>query len=279
MSAGVPAPPQRPERLRGRTILVTGSTGIAAASAERFAQEGAAVFVVSREEEHCRSLVERLRSGGGRAEYLAGNLAEEPTAAQAVSEAVDAFDRLDGLFNVAGGSGRRFGDGPLHEATLEGWRKTFALNLDSLFLMTRAAVRAMLAQPRDGDGMRGAIVNMSSILAFHPAPRYFPTHAYAAAKGAIATLTLTAAAYYAPEGIRVNGVVPSLVTTPMSARAAEDEATVAYARRRQPLPGGFMAPEDVAAAAAYLLSAEARYVTGQMLTIDGGWSVSEGAGA
>jgi NAD(P)-dependent dehydrogenase (short-subunit alcohol dehydrogenase family) len=116
---------------------------------------------------------------------------------------------------------------------------------------------------------------MASILAFHPSPSHFPTHAYAASKGAIAALTLTMAAYYAPNRIRVNAVAPSLTRTPMAGRAASDPATVAFAAWKQPLVGGFLEPEDVADAAAFLLSSEARGITGQVLKVDGGFSVTE----
>jgi NAD(P)-dependent dehydrogenase (short-subunit alcohol dehydrogenase family) len=116
---------------------------------------------------------------------------------------------------------------------------------------------------------------MTSILAFHPSPAHFPTHAYAAAKGAIVSLTTTMAAYYAPRMIRVNAVAPSLTRTPMAGRAASDPETVAFAAWKQPLVGGLLEPEDVADAAAFLLSSEARAITGQVLKVDGGFSVSE----
>jgi NAD(P)-dependent dehydrogenase (short-subunit alcohol dehydrogenase family) len=123
----------------------------------------------------------------------------------------------------------------------------------------------------------GSIVLVSSTLALHPSPALFATHAYTAAKGGILALTRALAAYYAPHGIRVNALAPGLVTTPMSARAAGDPQSVAYARRKQPLAGGFLTAEDVAAAALFLLSDEARYITGQVLAIDGGWGVTEAA--
>ena len=260
--------------MRGRVCLVAGSTGIAEASAHRFAREGARVYVASRTEGHCRDLVEAIRAEGGEADYLAADLTEDGAADRAVANAVERFGRIDAVFNVAGGSGRRFGDGPTHLATAEGWDATLQLNLRSQFLMCRAALNRMLEQDPDVQGLRGAILNMTSILAFHPSPAHFPTHAYAAAKGAIVSLTTTMAAYYAPHKIRVNAVAPSLTRTPMAGRAASDPRP--WGRHvEQPLVGGLLEPEDVADAAAFLLSGEARAITGQVLKVDGGFSVSE----
>ncbi len=87
------------------------------------------------------------------------------------------------------------------------------------------------------------------------------------------------AAFYAPHAIRVNVVAPALVATPMSARAADDPVTAAFARRKQPLAGGFLDADEVAAAAVYLLSTESRHVTGQVLAVDGGWTVTDASPA
>ena len=264
-------------RLAGRALLVTGSTGIAAAAARRFAGEDARVFVASRTPEHCAALAAELAASGAEAGFLPADLTDEGQVEAAVAAAVARFGRLDGLFAVAGGSGRRFGDGPIHELTLAGWEQTMALNVTTQVLVVRAVLRRMLAQAPTLAGSRGSILLMSSILAFHPAPELFATHAYAAAKGAIATLARTMAAAYAPHGIRVNALAPALVATPMSARAAADPATSAFARRKQPLAGGFLDPDEVALAAVYLLADESRHVTGQILAIDGGWSVTQAA--
>jgi NAD(P)-dependent dehydrogenase (short-subunit alcohol dehydrogenase family) len=261
------------ERLSGRGILVTGATGIAAASARRFAAEGASVAIVSRTESSCIELVEDITAAGGQASYVVADLTDASAAEGAVGTVIDRLGRVDGLFNVAGGSGRRLGDGPLHTLTAEAWEATLRLNATSHVVVTAPVLRAMLAQETDADGQRGAIVNMGSVLATRPVPALFGTHAYAAAKGAIASLTLTSAAFYAASGIRINMVAPALTTSRMSARAAEDEATQAFSHRKQPLSDGFIAAEDIAAAAAYLLSPEARAVTGQTITVDGGWSI------
>lgn len=150
-----------------------------------------------------------------------------------------------------------------------------AANATSQFLVARAAIRRMLAQESDETGSRGAVLLMSSTLATHPAPAFFATHAYAASKGAIDALARSLAAYYAPDGIRVNAIAPSLIATPMSRRAQDDSSIVAYLAERQPLAGGPINAEAVTAVALTLLSDDGRMVTGQVIAVDGGWSVSE----
>lgn len=260
-------------RLRGRVCFVTGSTGIAAASARRLAAEGASVFIVSRTAEHARALAEDLTAAGGDADWAAADLTDDGDVEAAVAGAVARFGRIDGLFAVAGGSGRRFGDGPVHELTAEGWDRTLAINLRSQALTCGAVVRQMLAQEPNGSGTRGSILLMSSVTATDPAPEFFATHAYAAAKAATVGLMTAMAATYAADLIRVNAVAPSLTDTPMATRAAGDARIRAYTRRKQPLAGEMMDPDEVAHAALYFLSDESRVVTGQLLKIDGGWSV------
>jgi NAD(P)-dependent dehydrogenase (short-subunit alcohol dehydrogenase family) len=263
-------------RLAGRACLITGASGIAAAAARRFAREGAAVHVVSLDPDECRALAEEISAASGTCTWTAGDLREEPVAGTAVAAAVGLTGRLDALFAVAGASGRRYGDGPAHEIPLSGWEATVGLNLTPAFLVLRDAVRVMRGQQPDHDGLRGAVALVGSALASSPSPALFATHAYAAAKGALEALTRTTAAYYAPEGIRVNTVAPGLVATPMARRAAGDARTVAYVGGKQPLARGLLAPEDVSDAALFLLSPEARRITGQVLAVDGGWHVAEG---
>jgi NAD(P)-dependent dehydrogenase (short-subunit alcohol dehydrogenase family) len=262
------------DRLRDRVCLLTGSTGIAAASARRLAAEGASVFIVSRAEDHARGLADEVVAAGGVAAWAAADLTVEVEADAAIAAAVARFGRIDGLFAVAGGSGRRHGDGPIHELTADGWDRTLEINLRSQALTCRAAVRQMLAQEPNGSGTRGSILLMGSVTASDPVPAFFATHAYAAAKGATTALMTTMAATYAPQGIRVNAVAPSLTDTPMATRASRDARIRAFAKRKQPLAGEMMDPVEVAHAAVYFLSDESRVVTGQLLKIDGGWSVT-----
>ncbi len=262
-----------PGRLSGKVCFVTGSTGIGEAAAVRFAAEGASVFVASRTEAHLVALARRVEAAGGSVAYRAAELTDPAEVEAAVIECVRAFGRVDCLLSVAGGSGRRFGDGPVHALTPDSWDRTIELNLRSQALVCGAVVRQLLAQPAGPSGGRGAIVLVSSVLATHPAPELFATHAYAASKGAIDALSMAMAATYARDGIRVNTIAPGLTATQMAARAAADPVTVAFAARKQPLSAGFIEAGDVAEAAVYLLGDESRAVTGQVLAIDGGWSV------
>ena len=261
-------------RLAGRTCLVTGSQGIAAASAMRLAAEGGAVAVVSRTEEHARALADAITADGGTAISIAADLTNEAAVRAAVDTTMERLGRIDGLFSVAGGSGRRFGDGPIHTVTRDAWDRTLELNLTTQALVCAAVVARMRDQEPNESGTRGSILLMGSVTATDPAPEYFATHAYAAAKGAITALMTTMAAAYLPDRIRVNVVAPGLTATPMAGRAATDAAIRAYAARKQPLAGELMDPDEIAHAAVYLLSDESRAVTGQVLKIDGGWSVA-----
>src|SRR6185295_6470680 len=146
------------------------------------------------------------------------------------------------------------------------------LNLTSLFHSNRAALRQFLRQKTGG-----SILNISSVLGFSPSPHYFSTHAYAATKAAVIGLTQSAAAYYAGRNIRLNVLAPALVATPMSERAQADADLLDFIATKQPLGGGRIGqPADLDAAAVYFLSDDSKFVTGQVLAVDGGWSVSEG---
>ena len=262
-------------RFSGRHILITGSTGMAGSAARAVAAEGCAVFLVSRTAAHLEALGASIVASGGRCAWHAADLRREAEV-EAAFAAFDAeFGRLDAVYSVAGISGRRFGDGPLHEATLEGWETVLAANATSQFLVARAAIRRMLAQEPDDNGSRGTILLMSSVLASHPAAAHFGTHAYAASKGAIEALVRATAATYAPSGIRINAIAPSLIATPMSRRAQDDPAVFAYLAEKQPLAGGPIEADAVTPVALHLLSDDSQMVTGQVVTVDGGWSVSE----
>jgi NAD(P)-dependent dehydrogenase (short-subunit alcohol dehydrogenase family) len=115
------------------------------------------------------------------------------------------------------------------------------------------------------------------VLGYSPSPKYFVTHAYAAAKAAVIGFTRSTAAYYAPDNIRINAILPSLVETPMAQRAANDEQIMAFIKTKQPLDGGRIGqPDDLDGAAVYFMSDQSLFTTGQILSVDGGWDVTEG---
>lgn len=256
--------------LNGKSVVIIGGTaGIGLSAAKAFVEAGARVVVVGK----TRANVERASHELGHgALALAGDACDAATAPRAIAQAVSAFGKFDGLYHIAGGSGRRMGDGPVHEITDEGWRATFDLNLTSVMYSNRAAVRQFMMQHSGG-----SILNLSSVLGYSPAPRYFATHAYAATKAAIIGFSKSLAAYYADRSIRVNVLAPGLVETPMAQRAAQDEAIQRYIKTKQPLDGGRIAqPGDLDAAAVFFMSDGARFTTGQVLAVDGGWSLCEG---
>lgn len=256
--------------LRDKVIVVVGgTTGLGLSAAKACVAAGARVVVVGRDAENAAAAGREL---GPAAVSVAGDAVDPSTAAAAIDRAVQAFGGFHGLYHVAGGSGRRMGDGPLHDITDDGWRQTLDLNLTALFNSNRAAVRQFLAQKTGG-----SVLNMGSVLGFSPSPTYFATHTYAAAKAAVIGLTQSCAAYYAPHGIRFNVVAPALVETPMARRAAGDRTILEFIRTKQPLDGGRIGrPADLDGAVVYFLSDASAYATGQVLAVDGGWCVSDG---
>lgn len=260
--------------MNGKALLITGSTGIAASTALKAAKLGAKVFITSRTEAHCEELVEQIRHEGGTCDFLAADLKQEESSARIVEAAVKAFGRVDALYNVAGISGRELGDGPLHECTAEGWDLTLDTNVRGMFFMCRAVIQQMFGQVAGENGQRGCILNMGSVLGFSPSPRYFATHAYAASKGAIIGMSKSMAAYYAPHKIRINVIAPALVRTPMSALAQENPAIVQFMETKQPLAEDLIEADDVADASLFLLGDASRMITGEVVSVDGGWCVS-----
>lgn len=246
-----------------------GTSGMGLAAAKKFIQEGATIISVGKDETVCDNARQEL---GPRALVICADVINPDTAVNAISTCAEQWGGFDGLFHVAGGSGRKMGDGPLHELTLEGWNKTFELNLTSLMQSNQAAIQWWLKHKTGG-----AILNMSSVLAYAPSPTHFATHAYAASKSAIIGFTKSIAAYYANHSIRANVIAPALVRTPMAERAAGNEDIMSFIKTKQPLDGGRMGlPEDTSGLACYFLSDYSKFTTAQVVAVDGGWSVSEG---
>ena len=246
-------------------VIIGGTTGLGLSAAKAFIANGANVVVVGRNTGSAEAAKKIL---GNNALALAADAVNENTAVQAIDICINNFGGFDGLYHVAGGSGRKMGDGPLHELTLEGWNKTFELNLTSLMLSNQAAVKKFLELKKEG-----TILNMGSVLGYSPSPKYFSTHAYAATKAAIIGFTKSIAAYYAKDNIRMNVIAPALVETPMAQRAAKDDEILSFIKTKQPLDGGRIGkPEDLDGLAVYFMSDLSKFTTGQCVAVDGGWT-------
>jgi NAD(P)-dependent dehydrogenase (short-subunit alcohol dehydrogenase family) len=258
-------------RLRDKRCLIVGGTsGIGLASARRFLEEGAKLVIAGHDSAQGEAALASL-GHSGQVFFVRCDATLSEEVEELGRQCVSLMKGMDVLYHVAGGSGRRFGDGPLHECSEEGFRRTLDMNLTSTFLTNRLAVRHFLAQRQ-----LGAVLNLASVLALSPSPRYFDTAAYAAAKGGVIALSRQAAARYAADGIRVNVLAPGLVDTPMAARAVQDPAIQAYLKTKQPLSAGPGLPDDCAGAAVFLCGDESRFLTGVVLPADGGWCVSDG---
>jgi len=252
--------------MQGMILIITGSTGIGAAAARLAASQGARVLIATGDEVTGLDLAKETG-----AECWTGDLRRPDSADSVLQQCLARFGRLDGLFHVTGRSGRRHGDGALHEIDDDGWESVLAWNLGIAFRMCRAALSRMMVQSPDDRGSRGSIVTVGSVLVESPESKHFAAHGYAAAKGAVAAMCRSMASYYAPHGIRVNVVAPGVAGTPAASRAQADPELQELVRNRQPLTAGAIPVEDIARAGLFLLAAESRAITGEVLTIDGGW--------
>lgn len=249
-------------RLNGKRALVTGgSRGIGAATALTFAREGAATGIMARSEQQLAAMQRAAAEDGLAIETFAGDVGRPEDAARCVEEFVKKFGGIDVLINDAGiGIGR-----PFFEKTVEDWDQTLRVNLVGTFLMCQAAAKHMLA------AKRGKIVNVSSVRGLGAFGRE-PVMDYSAAKAGVISLTKTLAKQLAPD-ISVNVVVPGHTETDLLKAQPE---TVRAAMLAGTYLGRFGTPQDIANAILFLSSAEADFITGQALVVDGGFTLKAG---
>ncbi|MBU9763883.1 glucose 1-dehydrogenase [Mycobacterium sp. TNTM28] len=246
--------------LAGKIAFITGAgRGIGAAAARLFAREGATVLLAARTEHELKTVTQQIRTAGGTADYVVCDLADGDSVRAAVARTVELWGRLDIAFN----NGATIQPpGPLDEATEADFDQVYAVNLKGVWQSLAAEVAAIRATAKTG-----AVVNTSSIGSLHSNPE-LPV--YGAMKRAVNSLTESAAATYGPEGIRVNGIAPGTTLTEMiqaweSASPGVINSLVADCPLRRAAR-----PEEIAEAAAWLLSDRASYVTGVTLRVDGG---------
>lgn len=248
-----------------RILLITGSSGIAAATAKLAASRGNRVFLIGKNRDECEALASQLKDSA----FFVADVSDENAVEEAVSSCLSHFDRVDAVFNVAGISGRSLGDGPLHECSTAAWHTLMNVHAAGTFFVCREILRNWMATKQ-----AGVILNTGSVLARYPERRFFATHAYPASKGAVESMTLAAAGYYAPHRIRMNVLAPSLVRTPMSARAQSNPVIVEFMKQKQPVKGDLIEADEVAHTAYFLLSEESFPITGEVLRVDAGWAVT-----
>lgn len=252
--------------LTGKVALITGAaSGIGKRCAEVFVREGARVVLADREVELGEQNAEALRQQGGDAQFVAVDLAIPEQVQQMVAKAAAFYGGLQVLASNAGIGGRRLGDGPVHECSIEGWDTIMNVNLRGTFLACKYAIPLLLESPGS------SIITMSSVLGLVGTQGLYDTHAYTTSKAAIIGLTRTIATHYARQGLRANTIAPGLVNTRMADRTRATPELLEQVAFWQPL-GPIGEVDDVAEAAAYLASDRAKFITGIVLPVDGGWS-------
>lgn len=255
-------------RLEGKVAVITGGgNGIGRATVLRFLSEGARVVVADLNEETGRETLALAAKAGAedRVRFVRTDVAREADVEAAVALATSAFGRLDVIFNNAGVAGAF---GPITHIDEGDWDYTFAVLVKGVFLGMKHATRALKAQ-----GSGGAIINTASIagLSGGDGPQ-----AYSAAKAAVINLTRAVAVELAPQRIRVNAICPGGILTPLIHRGNED-ALRPLLEKFQPWPDAGL-PEHIAAAALFLASDDATFITGEALVVDGG-ATAQGSNA
>jgi meso-butanediol dehydrogenase/(S,S)-butanediol dehydrogenase/diacetyl reductase len=249
-------------RFEGKVVIITGAaSGIGLAAARRFGSEGASLSLADVNAEALKAEAEALDIGKKRLTAHRVDVSIEQELNDLVAATVEQFGRIDVLINNAGvGS-----FGYVTEVTPEDWRRVIAVDLDAVYLGSRAAMPHLMKT-------NGNIVNTASISGMFGD---YGFAAYNAAKAGVINLTRSMALDHAPHGVRVNAVSPGLIRTPLAAPLHEDNRIMGEYARLVPM-GRAGKPEEIAAAMAFLASDDASYVTGFNLVVDGGLTAATG---
>ncbi len=251
----------KPFNLDGRIALVTGAAnGLGVAFAEAMAEAGAAVVCADIDGEGLKKTTKRIGEIGRKALPLICDVSEEEEVKRMMKDTLEAFGRLDILFNNAGIAEEM--PKPLHEYTTEEWNRILAVDLQGVFFCARESLKIMVKQKS------GKIINIASIYGLAGSSSIMPIPAYAAAKGAVVNLTRELGLEYAPFGINVNAICPGFYRTHLGGGSDDPDFVKAV---KEFVPMGKMAePEDLKGTAIYLASSASDYMCGQMIVTDGG---------
>ncbi|MEU9115953.1 SDR family oxidoreductase [Streptomyces sp. NPDC048483] len=248
--------------LDGHVVMITGaSSGIGAAAARLFAEEGASVVLMARREDRLRTLEKEIVAAGGRAAVSAGDVTDPGHAERAVATAVETFGRLDGAFNNAGWA---VAGTLLHELDDSVFDQIMRVNVNGVWNCMRHQIPAMLAS-----GAGGSIVNTSSVAGQLATGAAAP---YIAAKHAVMGLTRAAADEYGDRGIRVNGLIVGSTRTELMDEVLRETPALETSFTARAIQKRMADPREVAQAAAWLCSRRASFVTGAAVPVDGGWT-------
>ena len=244
----------------GKVAIITGATsGIGRDTALKFANEGASVFLTGRKTHALRQTQRDIAADGGKAAYLAADVAVPEDCQKIVDAAVEQFGKIDVLVNAAG----VIATGSIEDTSLEDWREMMAVNLDSVFYLMNRTVPHL-------QKTRGNIVNVSSVTGVRSFPNVL---AYCVSKSAVDQLTRCAALELAPKGVRVNAVNPGVVITELHRRSGMDDekytAFLMHSKSTHPL-GRVGMPHEIANAILFLASSKSGWITGETLSVDGG---------
>lgn len=250
------------KRLHGKVACVTGAaSGLGREIARLFAAQGAKVAAM---DVNADQLAETAADSEN-IRCVRVDVASAASVQSGFEEVRESLGHTNVLVCAAGVVGSKYGDGPAGDCTEEAWDHVMNVNLKGLWLCCKTGIAQMLAAGG------GSIVNISSVTAMRPPAEFFRSHAYMTSKGGVISLSKAIASYYGRSKIRANVIAPGMIDTPMSKRMQGIPEIMAFLDKQTPL-GALGEPLDIAQTALFLGSDESKYVTGQIISVDGGWT-------